>query len=284
MQTVKSLPERGFSSSTRRATSALLRAALSDEINGDPPPRPDGFPARARPRARAPRPPGCKPWPPDGPPRRPNARPASSIMSDPSLRSKARSSETLRLILKARSGRGKMITILLRRFARMVTAFSGAYTLELRRRSNLATFPILPTFTMLRTLVLLVCVALASAFQPVMSTGVLRSAITATDVSPLMLVRLRDTREPAPTPGPTPLSATPSLHAYRPPAACVRVPLPRASIGVPPTAPPCAFMHAAPHLPTSHHPATPPRLFVLLPRSPLRVLHVPPTLLRVPPP
>eukprot|EP00964_Phaeocystis_antarctica_P123074 scaffold86727_cov60-Phaeocystis_antarctica.AAC.6 len=162
----------------------------------------------------------------------------------------------------------------------MVTAFSGAYTLELRRRSNLATFPILPTFTMLRTLVLLVCVALASAFQPVMSTGVLRSAITATDVSPLMLVRLRDTREPAPTPGPTPLSATPSLHAYRPPAACIRVPLPRASIGVPPTAPPCAFTHAAPHLPTSHHPATPPRLFVLLPRSPLRVLHVPLTLLR----
>ena len=48
---------------------------------------------------------------------------------------------------------------------------------------------------MLRTLVLLVCVALASAFQPVMSTGVLRSAITATDVSPLMLVRRRDTRE-----------------------------------------------------------------------------------------
>ena len=47
----------------------------------------------------------------------------------------------------------------------------------------------------MRVFVLVVCCAFAGAFQPVMSTGVLRSAITATDVSPLMLVRRRDTRE-----------------------------------------------------------------------------------------
>merc|ERR1711865_482146 len=38
-----------------------------------------------------------------------------------------------------------------------------------------------------------------SAFQPVMSTGVLRSAITATDVSPLMLFGKKDA--PPPTKG-----------------------------------------------------------------------------------
>merc|ERR1711865_227482 len=36
-----------------------------------------------------------------------------------------------------------------------------------------------------------------SAFQPVMSTGVLRSAITATDVSPLMLFGKKDAAPPA---------------------------------------------------------------------------------------
>ena len=56
-------------------------------------------------------------------------------------------------------------------------------------------FPSLPIAVGMRVLVLMVAVVAAGAFQPVMSTGVLRSAITATDVSPLMLVRRRDTRE-----------------------------------------------------------------------------------------
>merc|ERR1712129_223191 len=44
---------------------------------------------------------------------------------------------------------------------------------------------------------LMVAVVAAGAFQPVMSTGVLRSAITATDVSPLMLFGKKDAPPPA---------------------------------------------------------------------------------------
>merc|ERR1711865_868490 len=49
----------------------------------------------------------------------------------------------------------------------------------------------------MRVLVLMVAVVAAGAFQPVMSTGVLRSAITATDVSPLMLFVKKDAPPPA---------------------------------------------------------------------------------------
>ena len=71
MQSVKSFKVRGPSSSTRRATSALLRAFLSDAISGEP------LPLRARPRGRAPRPPGCPPRPPGHPEAsRPRPRPS----------------------------------------------------------------------------------------------------------------------------------------------------------------------------------------------------------------
>merc|ERR1711865_1018142 len=49
----------------------------------------------------------------------------------------------------------------------------------------------------MRVLILMVAVVAAGAFQPVMSTGVLRSAITATDVSPLMLFGKKDAPPPA---------------------------------------------------------------------------------------